>query len=37
MGFFYDKDLYLKFLGVFDEEVWVNYYMIFVEFGKISV
>ncbi|STD68552.1 HAD-superfamily hydrolase [Enterococcus faecium] len=28
MGFPYDKDLYLKFLGVSDEEVWANYHMI---------
>ncbi|MDU4955830.1 MAG: HAD family phosphatase, partial [Enterococcus faecium] len=37
MGFPYDKDLYLKFLGVSDEEVWANYHMIFSEFGKTSV
>lgn len=37
MGFPYDKDLYLKFLGVSDEEVWANYHMIFAEFGKTSV
>ncbi len=27
MGFPYDKDLYLKFLGVSDEEVWANYHL----------
>ena len=26
--------MYLKFLGVSDEEVWANYHMIFAEFGK---
>ncbi len=37
MGFPYDKDLYLKFLGVSDEEVWANYHMIFSGIGKTSV
>ena len=37
MGFPYDKELYLKFLGVSDEEVWANYHQIFAEFGKNNV
>ncbi len=37
LGFPYDKDLYLKFLGVSDEEVWANYHQIFADFGKETV
>lgn len=37
MGFPYDKELYLQFLGVSDEEVWANYHQIFAEFGKNNV
>lgn len=37
MGFPYDKELYLKYLGVSDEEVWVNYHQIFASFGKNNV
>ncbi|VTX55585.1 Phosphorylated carbohydrates phosphatase [Enterococcus hirae] len=37
MGFPYDKELYLKYLGVSDEEVWANYYQIFASFGKNNV
>ena len=36
-GFPYDKELYLKFLGVSDEEVWANYHRIFADFGKDTV
>ncbi|EPM6850943.1 HAD family hydrolase [Enterococcus hirae] len=37
MGFPYDKELYLKYLGVSDEEVWANYHQIFASFGKNNV
>ncbi|OJG83204.1 HAD hydrolase, family IA [Enterococcus ratti] len=37
MGFPYDKELYVKFLGVSDEEVWANYHQIFANFGKDNV
>ncbi|EQA3610288.1 HAD family hydrolase [Enterococcus hirae] len=37
MGFPYDKELYLKYLGVSDEEVWANYHQIFAGFGKNNV
>ncbi|PTO38930.1 HAD family hydrolase [Enterococcus mundtii] len=37
MGFPYDKDLYLRFLGVSDEEVWANYHTIFASFGRETV
>ncbi|MEB7406615.1 HAD family phosphatase [Enterococcus hirae] len=37
MGFPYDKELYLKYLGVSDEEVWANYHQIFSSFGKNNV
>ncbi|EMF0504609.1 HAD family phosphatase [Enterococcus hirae] len=37
MGFPYDKELYLKYLGVSDEEVWANYHQIFARFGKNNV
>lgn len=37
MGFPYDKELYLKYLGVSDEEVWANYHQIFANFGKNNV
>ncbi len=37
MGFPYDKKLYLKYLGVSDEEVWANYHQIFASFGKNNV
>ncbi|MBF8807567.1 MAG: HAD family phosphatase [Enterococcus lacertideformus] len=37
MGFPYDKELYLTFLGVSDEEVGANYHQIFAEFGKNNV
>lgn len=37
MGFPYDKELYLKYLGVSDEEVWANYQQIFASFGKNNV
>lgn len=37
MGFPYDKELYLKYLGVSDEEVWENYHQIFASFGKNNV
>ncbi|MBA0963078.1 HAD family hydrolase, partial [Enterococcus gallinarum] len=33
----YDKELYLKYLGVSDEEVWANYHQIFASFGKNNV
>ncbi|WP_165002919.1 MULTISPECIES: HAD family phosphatase [unclassified Enterococcus] len=37
MGLPYDKELYLRFLGVSDEEVWANYHRIFADFGKQNV
>lgn len=37
MGFPYDKELYLKYLGVSDEEVWANYHQIFASFGENNV
>lgn len=37
MDFPYTKELYLKFLGVSDEEVQANYHQIFKEFGKERV
>ena len=37
MGFPYDKELYLKYLGVSDEEVWAKYHQIFASFGKNNV
>ncbi|EMF0285203.1 HAD family phosphatase [Enterococcus hirae] len=37
MGFPYDKELYLKYLGVSDEEVWANYHQIFASFEKNNV
>ena len=37
MGFPYDKELYLKYLVVSDEEVWANYHQIFASFGKNNV
>ena len=37
MGFPYDKELYLKYLGISDEEVWANYHQIFASFGKNNV
>lgn len=37
MGFPYDKELYLKYLGVSDEEVWANYHQIFASFWKNNV
>lgn len=37
MGFPYDKELYLTYLGVSDEEVWANYHQIFASFGKNNV
>lgn len=37
MAFPYDKELYLRFLGVSDEEVWANYHEIFAPFGKKNV
>lgn len=37
MGFPYDKELYLKYLGVSDEEVWAIYHQIFASFGKNNV
>jgi HAD superfamily hydrolase (TIGR01509 family) len=37
MDFPYDKELYLRFLGVSDEELWVNYHEIFAPFGKENV
>ena len=37
MGFPYDKELYLKYLGVSDEEVLANYHQIFASFGKNNV
>ncbi|WP_459904897.1 HAD family hydrolase [Enterococcus thailandicus] len=37
MGFPYDKEFYLRFLGVSDEEVWANYHEIFAEYGRETV
>ncbi|MGL4696860.1 HAD family hydrolase [Enterococcus larvae] len=37
MGFPYSKELYLKFLGVSDEEVQENYHIIFKEYGKEKI
>lgn len=37
MGFPYDKEFYLRFLGVSDEEVWANYHEIFAEHGRETV
>lgn len=37
VGFPYDKELYLKYLGVSDEEVWANYHQIFASFGENNV
>lgn len=37
MGFPYDKALYLRFLGVSDEEIQANYHEIYASFGKVNV
>lgn len=37
MGFPYSKELYLRFLGVSDEEVQENYHQIFKEYGREKV
>ncbi|MFV0561291.1 MAG: HAD family hydrolase [Enterococcus sp.] len=37
MSFPYDKELYLRFLGVSDEEVWANYHELFADFGQETV
>lgn len=37
MGFPYNKELYMRFLGVSDEEVWENYHQLFAEFGSQRV
>ncbi|MGX7245637.1 HAD family hydrolase [Enterococcus quebecensis] len=37
MNFPYNKDVYLEFLGVSDEEVQENYHRIYKEFGKEKV
>ena len=37
MGIPYDKELYLRFLGVSDEEVWANYHEIYAEYGEETI
>lgn len=37
MGFAYDKELYLRFLGVSDEEVQESYHQLFQEHGREAV
>lgn len=37
MGIPYDLELYKKYLGVSDEELWAEYHRIFADFGKEKV